>query len=280
MSRKPNFFIVGAAKAGSTSLDAYLGQHPDISMSQRKEPRFFALAGMKDTSVPGPMGKRLMLDGVTDLVAYESLFTQAQDEKVVGENSNRYMEESETVAERIYRYNPDAKLLAILRDPVDRSYSHFQMNVRSRVEDGEAEFTSSGVYADALFRWLSDPFYVQMSRYHAQLEPYLEVFGIKALKVVRLRDLISRREDFLKKVYQFLDVDDGFRLSVVGPHNVGGIPRSIVMQRFIKGGGVAGSVKRFVRSVVPERLYNWVKRNIYQKTRRKHHHSRRRFGIA
>lgn len=263
MSRTPNFFIIGVAKAGSTSLDSYLDQHPDIFMCPRKEPRFFAVAGKEDTSVPGPMGKRLMLDGVTDLVTYEALFAQAQDEKMVGENSNRYMEESEIVAERIQQYNPEARLLAILRDPVDRSYSHFQMNVRSRVENGNAVFTPSGVRPDALVKRLSDPFYVNMGQYHAQLQPYFKIFNQDELKVICLRDLISDRDKALRDIFQFLGVDDTFTLPATKVHNAGGIPRSTTIQQFIKGVGVAGSLKELVRSVVPGRLYKWIKWKIY-----------------
>lgn len=108
---------------------------------------------------------------------------------------------------------------------------------------------------------------MQVGQYYAQLQPCIEVFGEHKLKVIRLRDLISRREETLTKVYQFLEVDDDFRLPAAKPHNVGGIPLSVAVQQFTKGQGVASHVKRFVRSVVPDRLYDWIKWKIHHKNK-------------
>ena len=110
----PNFLIVGAQKAGTTSLHYYLKQHPQIYMSLRKEPHFFE--GMHwDFYRPG----RIMLP-VTDLADYQALFEGVTDEKAIGEASASYLY-SPKAPTLIKRSIPDARLIAILRNPADRS---------------------------------------------------------------------------------------------------------------------------------------------------------------
>lgn len=119
----PNFLIVGAQKAGTTSLHYYLKQHPQIYMRPRKEPHFFE--GMHwDFYRPG----RIML-AVTDLADYQALFEGVTDEKAIGEASASYLY-SPKAPTLIKRSIPDARLIAILRNPPDRAYSNFLHCVR------------------------------------------------------------------------------------------------------------------------------------------------------
>ena len=119
----PNFLIIGAMRAGTTSLYHYLKQHPQVYMSPVKEPRFFALEGEKPD--PGrPTDERLMNHSITDIEAYRALFQAVSKETAIGEASPLYLY-SPKAPERIRHYIPDAKLIAVLRDPVERAYSHF-----------------------------------------------------------------------------------------------------------------------------------------------------------
>jgi hypothetical protein len=121
----PNFLIIGAAKSGTTSLHHYLKQHPQVYMSQIKEPSFFAFEGTKP-AIPGPWKRWAAHNFITDIQAYRSLFQGVSDEVAIGEASTIYLVHP-TAPQRIRHYVPDAKLIAILRDPAERAYSNYRM---------------------------------------------------------------------------------------------------------------------------------------------------------
>lgn len=113
-SRKPDFFIVGAPKAGTTSIYSYLVQHPEIFMPARKEPYFFG---------------QWRRNSEEDLRDYLRLFRGVPESKVAGEASTTYLY-LQSAAEEIKAFRPDAKIIIMLRNPVDRAYSQYWHHVR------------------------------------------------------------------------------------------------------------------------------------------------------
>lgn len=127
--RLPNFLIIGAAKSGTSSLYRYLMEHPQVFMSPVKEPNFFALEGEQiDFSNPA-MAEQVLPKLATDLDAYRTLFQDVQHEQAIGEASSWYLHSTRAPV-RIRRHIPEAKLIAILRNPAQRAYSGYRMNVR------------------------------------------------------------------------------------------------------------------------------------------------------
>ncbi len=125
----PNFLVIGATKSGTTSLYTYLKQHPEVYMPM-KEPNFFALEGREPPFFRGPEGwKEPSQKRITDLEGYRTLFAGASGEKAMGEVSPLYLYAPQA-AYRIRRYVPEAKLVAILRNPVERAYSAYMHLVR------------------------------------------------------------------------------------------------------------------------------------------------------
>lgn len=138
----PNFFIVGAPKAGTTSLDAYLDQHPQIYMSPMKEPCFFADEFREenfseeerpridremralDAYLHGPMTQKKLGGLVSDWDDYVKLFRGVSDEIAIGEATPLYLW-SPTAARNIARRLPHAKIVMILRNPIDRAFSQY-----------------------------------------------------------------------------------------------------------------------------------------------------------
>ena len=265
-TRKVNFFIIGAAKSGTTSLGKYINEHPDVFMCPKKEPRYFALKDSKDTSVMGPRGNILPLDGITDLEKYRSLFNDASNESIVGDNSPRYMEKSTKSSKHIFQYNPDAKLLAILRNPIDRSYSHFQMNVRSTVEDENYINKDGSLNEGVLTERLSDSFYVKKGMYGEQLSDFLDMFPQSQVKVVLFENLKNNPLLLIKSIYRFLEVDTSFIPDIGSKYNVGGIPKSSWLQQLIKS---PSSLKSIAHKVIPNSLYTNMKWYIYKRNQRK-----------
>ncbi len=187
----PTFFIIGAPKAGTTSFHHYLDQHPQIQMSTNKEPRFFA---GPENGVPYVRGK------VDRLADYEQLFDPAID--VRGEASTDYATHPrrEGVPERIKALVPRAKFLYLVRDPFDRTISHYRMRVAFLGERRPLQEALSD---------LSDRTspYVWPSLYASQLERYLDHFPQEAVMVVDQADLLAQRRPTLREVFTFLGVD-------------------------------------------------------------------------
>lgn len=187
----PTFFIIGAPKAGTTSLHHYLDQHPQIQMSQVKEPRFFAGPA---NDIPYPP------DRIDSREEYECLFDPAFN--VRGESSTDYATHPRRsgAPERIKALVPDAKFIYMVRDPIARTVSHYKMRA--------ALLGETRTLSDALgdLSDLRSP-YISPSLYASQLELYLQSFPEDSVLVIDQSDLLSDRRPTLKQIFSFLSVD-------------------------------------------------------------------------
>lgn len=120
-----NFFIVGSSKCGTTSLHRYLGMHPSIAISDPKETKFFCEA---------------------DGGKYENFFHFDKLTEIKGESTPQYFA-SEIVAERIKKYDPDSKVIILVRDPIRRAWSHYTYNVQMFAENRSFEEVARADYA-------------------------------------------------------------------------------------------------------------------------------------
>jgi hypothetical protein len=224
----PNFFIIGAQKAGTTSLYHYLRQHPQVYMSPVKEPFFFNHEIGPDgrvvkESFGGPGRSRN--PKFADLEEYRALFEGVKEELAVGEASVLYIYVPGT-AERIERYAPGAKAIALLRDPAERAYSAFLNAVRGGREplsdfaralrEEEGRVRENWAY---VFRYRSRGFY------HAQLGRYYEMFGRERVGVWLYEDLKEDPVGVSQSVFRFLGVDDSFVPDASLRHNPASVPK-------------------------------------------------------
>lgn len=218
----PDFLIIGAYKSGTTSMVQYLGQHPDIFMPWLQEPNYFAYPPSGDLSKRRPEVDRNTIYRRHRTPArsqYEALFIDAPAGALVGECSPEYMR-SPLACGRIANELPAAKLLAILRNPVDRAFSDFQAFVRDSVEQS--------TFAEAIRRHpRSDPgyHYVSTGFYGKQLEPYFDTFPADHIKVVLTEDLKADGQGVLREVCEWLGVShDGWTPDMTEQRNVSGRP--------------------------------------------------------
>lgn len=184
--RLPTFLIIGAMKAGTTSLYHYLREHPAVFMPEFKAPEYFA---------GGAHWRR----GVG---WYRGLFAAASPSAVaLGEASNVYTKYPRYpgVPERIALTIPNVKLVYAIRDPVDRIRSHWQTRAAEGVERLPLERAV-----------LANPIYLDYSRYAMQIERYLSVFPREQLLIVRAEDLRENRRATVRRVYDFLEVDPDY----------------------------------------------------------------------
>lgn len=232
----PNFLIIGAAKAGTTSLYHYLRQHPDVFMSPIKETNWFEYEGQKD--------ERFV---IRTREAYERLFDGVTSQRAIGEASPQYLNSS-TAPARIDADLPGVRLIAALRNPADRAYSSYLNSLRAGVERRPLdEAMRPGTR------------YVEQSLYHPRLSRYFERFERGRIKVIVYDDLAADPAAVMRDLFAFLGVDDTFAVDVSTRHNAAMLPRTLflnwllinavamfrrVFPSALRGTGVAAWVQR------------------------------------
>ena len=218
----PNFLIIGAAKAGTTSLYHYLRQHPDVYMSAVKEPAYYASASVA-TAHSGRVGTR---------DEYERLFAAATTERARGEASPQYLND-EAAPGRIAADLPDVQLIVSLRNPVDRAYSSYLGRLAFGAERRPVE--------EALRR---GTYYFDSSLYHAPLTRYLTRFGRTRLKVLLFDDLVANPHGTVQEVCEFLGVARDGAVDTSVKHGAAAVPHSPAANAFFWT--IAHSVRRYL----------------------------------
>ena len=184
--RIPNLFIVGAMKSGTTSLHNYLDTHPQIFMSQKpKETQYFL--------------KEIYESKGEDW--YLSLFELAGNARIIGESSTDYtkLPRHQGVVQRIAAFNPEARIIYIMRDPVERSISHYWWEVQWSAE-GRDMLTAIQKVNDI----------IDVSYYAMQLQPYIDTFGRDHVMTLTLEELSTAPDQVLPQLFEWLGVEPSF----------------------------------------------------------------------
>ncbi len=194
----PNTFIVGAAKAGTTSLYEYLSQHPQVYMSPVKEPHYFSRVRPSDS-------QKRFIKPVLDPGKYAELFIGAQGSKIIGEASPSYLSDLDA-ARRIKKASPDAKIIIILRDPIERAYSHYLMDVRLGIQKKEFFEALIADYRSNKKGWSVSHMYVELGLYSEQVGRYIDMFGNNVI-ILMFHDLKNNTHFLLDELAVFLEID-------------------------------------------------------------------------
>ena len=269
----PNFLIIGAAKAGTNALYHYLRQHPQIYMSPWKEPKFFAFETEADLGFRAANGRDAPVNAsvILDQTAYEELFDDARDGELArGEASTHYLYVEKSPG-RIKTLIPDARLIAVLRNPVDRAFSSYQHLVRDELEP-----LDFGAALDAEPQRIAEHYaylyrYTDMGFYSQQLDRYEKTFSENQLCVLLYDDLRSDPEGTCRQIFSFLGVDEDFVPDMSGEYNRSGVPKNRFMHRLLNP---SAPMKRRLWNVTPrlarERLLDAqtkiVNRNLQRQT--------------
>ncbi|NEO83594.1 MAG: sulfotransferase [Spirulina sp. SIO3F2] len=207
----PTFLLLGAPKAGTTALYYVLQQHPQVFMSAVKEPHFFAFADAQAAQFNGPRDDRgeLTTRSVTDVSAYKALFAGAT-EMARGEASTMYLYYPQ-VPERIAHYAPEMKLVAILRNPIDRAFSHF-LHLRREGREGLTDFAQAlAAEPERIAQGWSPAWHYQaVGNYTEQLPRYWQQFPRQQLRIYLYEDWQRDPAGFLCDLFEFIGVDSGF----------------------------------------------------------------------
>lgn len=245
----PNFLMIGAMKAGTTSLYYYVRQHPDVYLNPtRKETQFFAYKGITP-NFRGPGDDAVNHYIITELETYRQQFAGAANQLAIGEIGTVYLYERGTAA-RIQHYLPRVKLVAVLRNPIERAYSNFLHMAREELEP-------CGTFSDALAQeaermranWSAHWHYKQVGFYAAQLREYLQFFPRDQMRIYLYDDLAADPRAVLCDLFQFLEIDDTFAPNVSLKHNVSGAPVSHTLHNLL---GTDNRVRRTMRYLIPK----------------------------
>ena len=264
----PNFLIIGAARAGTGDIYRALKQHPDIylspvsSINPGAEPRFFAFEGEK-------LGYRGPGDGeyynpmcITNLADYQALFQGVSHETAIGEKSPIYITHSAKSSERIRRYVPGAKIIAILRHPADRAYSEYLRLVR---EGRERLSFAQALAAETERRqahWSPPWLYTQRGFYAAQLKDYFEKFERQQIRIYLYEEWTDRPQQFLGDLFGFIGVDRSFTPELNIQRSEANVPGNQLRDNLLFR---PNFIKKYLRLFLPaqlrEKLFNaWRKR--------------------
>jgi hypothetical protein len=269
--KQPNFFVVGAGKAGTTSLYHYLQQHPQIYMSPVKEPCFFASelrvenlsrdfarhVERQTRELPRYLGDGLPVKPLGWLVSdwddYLRLFQKVREEKAIGEATASYLW-SKTAAANIHARIPHARIIMILRDPAARAFSQYM----HQLAEGLTRYTfreqiERGAGAGGREVSILHPF-LEVGLYYRQVKRYLDVFPRENIRIYWYEDDWRQPARMLADLFAFLQVDTGFMPDTTHRSLEQRAPRVAAVNYLLKKSNIWPSVKGFVPAVLRGRL--------------------------
>lgn len=223
----PNFVFIGGPKSGTTALWWYLSEHPEIYAGPSHHIGYLAYV-VDESGTPLYGDPEMHKWHVRTLEEYEALYENAGDAIAIGDISPIYMETPHAAA-RIHELIPHARILCSLRHPVDRAYSDYLKYLRKngRRLDPGVDLQPEAAWVQPGSHWMV------LGRYHEQLSRYYDVFPPNQIHVFLAEDLKNDTVGTLRRIFRFLEVDEEFSPDLSTPHNIGGVPSSLLLERIL-----------------------------------------------
>ena len=220
--KRPNLFLIGAAKCGTTSLYYYLKQHPDIFFPDHKEPHYFST----------DLQWRYRGTEFANLSEYLALFQDATTQRWIGEASVWHLF-SQDAAANIFEFDPAAKLICILRNPIDMMHSLYRFGF-ARGSENATSFQQALELEPGRTDWDSVPrtlfllnavWYRQVCRFDQQVTRYLDRFPRENIKFLLFDDLKRDAHQVVRETFEFLDVDADVPIDLTNQNITSGLAR-------------------------------------------------------
>ncbi|UCH95915.1 MAG: sulfotransferase [Candidatus Aminicenantes bacterium] len=262
--RLPDFFIVGAAKSATTSLHSYLKQHPQIHLPDRKELYFFAFNGEIQYFKLADGTRRPGLGCTRE--EYFKMYQNSPQGCISGDTSSWYLYYYENVIKNIQQlYGSQArkaKIIMILRNPVERAWSHYSMHYAHGINNIPfREAISNGSLQDKLQQGYFPGYdYIGFGMYSGQVEAYLAAFD--DVKIIMYEDINNDTHAVVNEVIQFLGLEPVNKVDTGKRLNVSGKPRSPlagIISRLIYKPNI---FKKIIRPIIPRDLGQKIKMEI------------------
>jgi hypothetical protein len=220
--RKVDFFIVGAPKCGTTSLYHYLNEHIDIEMSSQKEPDFFSDTSLQKQKLYYAKNR------INTIEKYNSLFRR-EDIILRGDASVSYLF-YEDVSSKIIKYNPKAKIIIMLRNPIDRAFSHYLMDYSLGLISLSFEeiIKKQSKHKNAHLFYQQ---YIEVSEYALQVKRYLDVFKKEQIFFIDYDDFKNNTFDVVNRILIFLNLDYESHNYSTRIHNTYAAPKNMFIRK-------------------------------------------------
>jgi hypothetical protein len=244
MGSLPQFFIAGAPKAGTTALHLALTTHPDLYLSPVKEPKYFLCAGVPPVAGAGPGDAHSAKEWIWRRDLYEGLFDPAPPGALRGESTPFYLYDP-AAQQRIRDLVPDARIIVVVRDPVDRAHSNW-MHLWSDGLEPIGDFAAACRAEPARMAAGWAPFwaYRGLGRYGRQLEHLYGLFPAGQVHLLRYRELVGHPARTLDRICVFLGVRTGICLAAPAENVRPFVPpsrRTATLATLLRGGAAVGS---------------------------------------
>lgn len=270
----PTFIVVGANKGGTTSIYHYLKQHPQVYLSPVKEPHYFSkdidinlfkreFAQNKlqdiDKYLEGDMRQEYHAAFIRDRNQYLRLFKNVTDQKAIGELSTSYLYSS-VAAQEIKKEIPGCKIIICLRNPIERAYSHYRMNLWT---GNSNEFNFYKALVDDFDHdpkvWGNAHLYTEIGMYYQQVKRYLDTFGADQVKIIFTEDMKRNAQQVIRELYAFIGVDPDFVPDTSRQYNEVYTPKYKNFTWFLNKSGIRPLMKklspRFIKNLLVKVLY-------------------------
>ena len=274
MIKKPNLFIVGAAKSGTTTLQTLLNRHSQIFMSPIKEPNFFS-KDIETENFRNDYKKTSFLDEkeyfkknrleerhiafIKKQENYLSLFKEVESELYLGEASTSYLY-SRIAAKEIYNFNPNSKIIIMLRHPIDRVISHYYMDVAAGRQ--KEKNVLKGIKADFEKNrkgWGVSNLYIELSNYKTQIANYLKYFPKNQVLIIDFEEFKTNQVSVMRKIQLFLGINSFEEIVGEEKRNETLVPKIGIFHYVMK-------IKvKFFHDFKNEKLKTFIKRIFFKK---------------
>lgn len=244
METWPNFFIAGAGRSGTTSLYEYLKPIDHIFLSEIKEPNYFSVSIAPDILLTKP---------IRDKKKYLSLFRNVTNEIAIGEASPTYLWDPKT-PKLIHETIPDAKFIVILRNPIERAYSHYLFLVSLGSESSDF---STAIKKSLKFRNDYRGRIIELGRYGEQLSSYLDIFRKEQIKILIFEEFFKNSRIHLKEVIQFLGIKyDVDKINIENQYNQFSIPKNKMAQNMMQ----SSTLRKMGKNLIPRKMLSEIKK--------------------
>ncbi|MBA2406438.1 MAG: sulfotransferase [Chitinophagales bacterium] len=269
----PNFFVVGAAKSGTTSLYEYMKMHPQIYMAPIKETHHFSTdidntkfrpnysrSLNKDLSsfLETDMKEGIFHAFVKERSQYEQLFKNVNGEKAIGEITNSYLYSTEA-ARNIFSEFPNAKVIMMLRNPIERAFSHYLMDLRIGYERDDFMTALKKDMARNPKGWGISNLYIEIGMYYEQVKRFIDIFPERQRRIYLFDDFKKDAGAVVKDMFAFLNVNPDVEIDYSQKFNPSFIPKN----RIIGSLNSQKRMKDWLKGMLPKSIKSKFKKTLY-----------------
>ncbi len=267
---KPNFFVVGEPKSGTTALHEFLDQHPQITMSKVKEPYHFCSDLHQESDL---FHGREVYFKYRDMNKYLELFDQSRKYAAVGESSTFYIW-SKNAAQEIHAFDPHAKIIIFLRHPIDfihSLHSHWVVETYENINDFQYALVAE---KDRKSNWEKIPsrayfpsmlYYVARTNYSEQVDRFVKRFGREQVKIIIFEDFKKDNAGIYDEILNFLEVDTSF-VPNFEKKNVSKKPRSNTLNYIAQNVYFLEVMKKILPYKIHKIIKNWGQKILWKES--------------